>query len=134
LHRARNKGVQIAGLNTTYFLTPGFFLFNDHVANIQSTIATNLQNCAGTGLFQTVAPGDDIGAAFVTLFQAATASPHLTHSWQRLAPFEEDVRRAQRASVTRAFSVPMESERKLYVFVLTHFLHASRRPFRSKML
>jgi hypothetical protein len=34
----------------------------------------------------------------------------------------------------RAFSVPMESERKLYILVLTHFLHANRRPLRSKML
>lgn len=73
------KGVQIAVLYTTYFPTPGFFLYDDYVSNIQSSISTNLQNCASPGLFQTVAPGSDIGAALATLFQNATSSAHLTH-------------------------------------------------------
>jgi len=45
-------------------------------------------------------------------------------------------RMADWRKAARAFSVPMESERTLYVFVLTHFLHAKPRsvPLRSKML
>src|SRR6266478_7678123 len=35
---------------------------------------------------------------------------------------------------TRAFSVPIESERRLYFFVLTRFLDANRYPLRSKTL
>jgi hypothetical protein len=34
----------------------------------------------------------------------------------------------------RAFSVPIESERKLYLFILTRFLHANRYPLRRKTL
>jgi hypothetical protein len=34
----------------------------------------------------------------------------------------------------RAGSVLIESERKLYLFILTRFLHANRYPLRSKTL
>jgi hypothetical protein len=33
-----------------------------------------------------------------------------------------------------AFSVPIESERRLYLFILTRFLHANRYPLRWKTL
>lgn len=75
----KNRGVQIAILYTTYFPTPGFFLYNDYVSSIQSQISANLQSCASTGLFQAVAPGEDLGSALTALFQSATASAHLTH-------------------------------------------------------
>jgi hypothetical protein len=36
--------------------------------------------------------------------------------------------------LARAFSVPMESERRLYLFILTRFLYAKRYPLRWKTL
>jgi hypothetical protein len=36
--------------------------------------------------------------------------------------------------IARAFSVPIESERRLYFFILTRFLDANRYPLRSKTL
>jgi hypothetical protein len=36
--------------------------------------------------------------------------------------------------IARAFSVPIESERRLYLFILTRFLDANRYPLRWKTL
>src|SRR6266853_1578032 len=41
---------------------------------------------------------------------------------------------AVQKSFPRAFSVPIESERRLYFFVLTRFLDANRHPLRWKTL
>src|SRR5882724_1923216 len=41
---------------------------------------------------------------------------------------------AYRATRLKPFSVPIKSERRLYSFVLTRFLHANRYPLRSKTL
>jgi len=38
----------------------------------------------------------------------------------------------ERTGLTRALSVPIESERRLYFFILTGFLHANRYPLRIK--
>jgi hypothetical protein len=52
----------------------------------------------------------------------------------------DTVRPARRAGTlrfirpTKAFSVPIESERKLFLFILTLFLHVNRYPLRSKTL
>jgi hypothetical protein len=45
-----------------------------------------------------------------------------------------DFQRDGKAKRMRAGSVLIESERKLYLFILTRFLHANRYPLRSKTL
>jgi hypothetical protein len=49
-------------------------------------------------------------------------------------PAARGKRRAITISQARAFSVPIESERRLYFFVLTRFLDANRHPLRWKTL
>jgi len=74
----KNNGVEIAVLYTTYYPTPNFWLYQDYVASIQSSIGTALQSCASPGLFQVVSPGGDIATALDQLFLIATESAHLT--------------------------------------------------------
>lgn len=74
----KNNGVEIAILYTSYWPTPNFWAYQDYVASIQSDIGPALQTCATTGLFETVSPGSDIGAALGQLFLIAAESAHLT--------------------------------------------------------
>ena len=74
----KNNGVKVAVLYTTYYPTPNFWLYQDYVAPIQSSIGVALQSCASSGLFQTVSPGGDLATALDQLFLIATESAHLT--------------------------------------------------------
>src|ERR1700722_17170242 len=53
-----------------------------------------------------------------------------------MAPFSISTppRRSRMRGAARALSVPIESERRLYLFILTRFLHANRHPLRLKTL
>ncbi len=73
-----NNGVKAAVLYTTYYPTPNFWLYQDNVASIQSSIGAALQSCASAGLFQAVSPGGDISSALDQLFLVAIESAHLT--------------------------------------------------------
>ena len=74
----KNNGVQIAILYTTYYPTPGFWLYDNYVGTFQSNIGPTLQGCASPGLFMTAAVGDNLTNDFITLFQLAMQSSRLT--------------------------------------------------------
>ncbi len=74
----KNNGVQIAVLYTTYYPTPGFWLYDDYVGNFQSSIGSTLQSCASPGLFMTAAINDSLTNDFLTLFQLVIQSSRLT--------------------------------------------------------
>jgi hypothetical protein len=65
-------------LYTTYFPTPNFWLYQDHVSAIQSSIGPALQSCASPNLYEAVSPGEDISSALNQLFLFAIESAHLT--------------------------------------------------------
>ena len=74
----KNKGVQIAILYTTYYPTPGFWLYDNYVGTFQSNIGPTLQSCASPGLFMTAAVGDNLTSDFLALFQTVIQSSRLT--------------------------------------------------------
>jgi hypothetical protein len=74
----KDNGVKVAVLYTTYFPTPNFWLYQDYVSAIQSSIGPALQSCASTNLYEAVSPGGDISSALNQLFLFAIESAHLT--------------------------------------------------------
>ena len=74
----QNNGVKIAILYTTYYPTPGFWLYDNYVAGFQSSIASNLQSCASPGLFMTAGLDDNISNDLLQLFQIVIQSSRLT--------------------------------------------------------
>jgi len=74
----KNNGVRIAIVYTNYYPTPGFWLYDDYVANFQSSIGSTLQSCASSGYFITAQLGDSISKDLQLLATMAAQSPRLT--------------------------------------------------------
>jgi Flp pilus assembly protein TadG len=74
----KNNGVKVAVLYTTYFPTPNFWLYQDYVTGIQSSIGPALQSCASPNLYEAASPGEDVSSALNQLFLFAIESAHLT--------------------------------------------------------
>jgi Flp pilus assembly protein TadG len=67
----KNRGIKIAVLYTTYLPLPTNSWYNTWIAPFQSTIATNMQNCASPDLYFEVSPTQGIAQAMNQLFQQA---------------------------------------------------------------
>jgi hypothetical protein len=74
----KKRGISIAVLYTAYLPLPTNDWYNTWIAPFQSQIATNMQNCASTGLYFSVTTDGDISAAMQALFEQAVASARLT--------------------------------------------------------
>lgn len=72
------RGVKIAVLYTTYYELPANAFYVSAVQPFQSTIASNMQQCASPGLFFEVSPSQGIAEAMSALFIRAIASVKLT--------------------------------------------------------
>jgi len=73
----KNRGIRIAVLYTQYLPLPTNNWYNTWISPWQSQIATNLQNCASTGLYFEITTDGDITAAMAALFQQAIATARL---------------------------------------------------------
>jgi len=74
----KNRGIMIAVLYTEYLPLPTNSWYNTWVAPFQSTLGTNMQNCASPGLYFEITTDGDITAAMQTLFQLAIATARLS--------------------------------------------------------
>jgi Flp pilus assembly protein TadG len=82
----KNRGIKIAVLYTVYLPMTTNSWYNSWIAPFQQyttsppndAVATNMQNCASPGLFNSVTTDGDIAAALNTLFQDAVQIAHLT--------------------------------------------------------
>jgi len=70
----KNRGIKIAILYTEYYPLPSNSFYQQYVAPFQSSIGTNLQSCASSGLFFTVTTSGNISSAMTTLFKTAVQS------------------------------------------------------------
>jgi Flp pilus assembly protein TadG len=70
----KSRGIQIAILYTEYYPLGSDPFYQQYVAPFQSSIGTNLQSCASSGLFYTVTTDQDITRALTTLFNSAVQS------------------------------------------------------------
>jgi Flp pilus assembly protein TadG len=74
----KNRGINIAVLYTTYLPLPTNAYYNAHIAPINNSIQSNLQQCASPGFFWSVSPSQGISDAMNAMFQAAIAKSRLT--------------------------------------------------------
>jgi Flp pilus assembly protein TadG len=74
----KNRGIRIAVLYTEYLPLPTNAWYNSWISPWQPTIATNLQNCASTGLYFMITTNGDISTAMQALFEQAVATARLT--------------------------------------------------------
>ena len=74
----KGRGIMIAVLYTEYLPLPTNSWYNTWISPFQSTLATNMQNCASPGLYFEITTDGDITAAMQTLFQLAIATARLT--------------------------------------------------------
>jgi Flp pilus assembly protein TadG len=74
----KNRGIMIAVLYTEYLPLTTNSWYNSYVAPYQSTLGTNMQNCASPGLYFGITTDGDITAAMQTLFQLAISSARLS--------------------------------------------------------
>jgi Flp pilus assembly protein TadG len=74
----KNTGTRIAVLYTTYLPLTTNSWYNSWIAPFQSKIATNLQNCASSGLYFAITTDGDISTAMQALFAQAVATARLT--------------------------------------------------------
>ena len=74
----KKNNVKIAILYTTYYPTPGFWLYDQYVSPVQSQIGTVLQNCASPGLYMQATSDSAISQDLQILFQIAAQAPRLT--------------------------------------------------------
>jgi Flp pilus assembly protein TadG len=74
----KNRGIRIAVLYTEYLPLPTNAWYNSWISPWQPTIATNLQNCASTGLYFMITTNGDISTAMQALFRQAVATARLT--------------------------------------------------------
>jgi hypothetical protein len=72
------RGLRIAVLYTVYLPLPTNSWYNSYISPFQSTIATNLESCASTGLFFSVTTDGDITSALQALFSQAIYAARLT--------------------------------------------------------
>jgi Flp pilus assembly protein TadG len=80
----KNRGIMIAVLYTEYLPLPSSGVgsnswYTSYVAPYQSSISSNMQSCATSGLFFAVTTDGDITAAMQTLFAQAVATARLSH-------------------------------------------------------
>jgi len=68
------RGIQIAILYTQYYPLGADSFYQQYVAPFQSSIGTNLQNCASSGLYFAVTTDSDITSALTTMFNSAVQS------------------------------------------------------------
>ena len=74
----KNRGIRIAVLYTEYLPLPTNNWYVTWISPWQPTIATNLQNCASTGLYFAITTDGDITTAMQALFKQAVATARLT--------------------------------------------------------
>jgi Flp pilus assembly protein TadG len=74
----KNRGIRIAVLYTEYLPLPTNSWYNSWVAPYQSSLASNMQSCASSGLYFEVTTDGDIAAAMVALFQQAVSTARLS--------------------------------------------------------
>jgi len=74
----KNRGIRIAVLYTEYLPLPTNSWYNTWISPWQPTIATNMQNCASTGLYFSITTDGDISTAMQALFEQAVATARLT--------------------------------------------------------
>jgi Flp pilus assembly protein TadG len=70
----KNRGIKIAILYTQYYPLPSDSFYQQYVSPFQSSIGTNLQSCASSGLFFSVTTDNDITSALSALFNSAVQS------------------------------------------------------------
>jgi Flp pilus assembly protein TadG len=74
----KNRGIRIAVLYTEYLPLPTNSWYNQWISPFQTQIATNMQNCASSGLYFAITTDGDISAAMQALFEQAVATARLT--------------------------------------------------------
>ena len=74
----KNRGIRIAVLYTQYLPLTTNSWYNTWIAPWQGQIATNMQNCASTGLYFSITTDGDISSAMQALFEQAVATARLT--------------------------------------------------------
>jgi Flp pilus assembly protein TadG len=74
----KNRGIRIAVLYTEYLPLPTNSWYNTWIAPFQSQIATDMQNCASSGLYFEITTDGDITAAMEQLFQQAVSTARLS--------------------------------------------------------
>ena len=74
----KNRGIRIAVLYTEYLPLPTNSWYNTWISPWQPQIATNLQNCASTGLYFKITTDGDISSAMAALFELAVATARLS--------------------------------------------------------
>jgi Flp pilus assembly protein TadG len=74
----QNRGIRIAVLYTAYLPLPTNAWYNTWISPWQSQIATNMQNCASSGLYFSITTDGDISAAMQALFEQAVSTARLT--------------------------------------------------------
>jgi Flp pilus assembly protein TadG len=74
----KNRGIRIAVLYTAYLPLPTNSWYNTWISPFQGSIATNMQNCASTGLYFAITTDGDISSAMQALFEQAVATARLT--------------------------------------------------------
>jgi len=74
----KNRGIRIAVLYTEYLPLPTNSWYNSWISPWQPQIATNLQNCASTGLYFKITTDGDITSAMAALFEQAVATARLS--------------------------------------------------------
>jgi hypothetical protein len=74
----KNRGIMIAVLYTEYLPLPTNSWYNTWISPFQSTLASNMENCASPGLYFEITTDGDITAAMQTLFQLAIATARLS--------------------------------------------------------
>jgi Flp pilus assembly protein TadG len=74
----KNRGIRIAVLYTQYLPLTTNSWYNTWIAPWQPQIATNMQNCATSGLYFSITTDGDISSAMQALFEQAVATARLT--------------------------------------------------------
>lgn len=74
----KNRGIKIAVLYTTYYPLTTNSWYNSWIAPFSSSISTNLQQCASSGLYFEVSPTQGITEAMTALFNLALQQVRIT--------------------------------------------------------
>ncbi len=74
----KNKGIRIALLYTEYLPMTSNSWYNTWISPFQSSIESNIQGCASSGLYFKITTDSDISAAMQALFQKAVATARLS--------------------------------------------------------
>jgi Flp pilus assembly protein TadG len=72
------RGIRIAVLYTAYLPLPTNSWYTTWISPWQSQIATNMQNCASSGLYFSITTDGDISTAMQALFEQAVSTARLT--------------------------------------------------------